>query len=113
MFVFLALFTFSRRGGAKSVTIGWTKLLHHFETMVETTRFVGIYVGESKIILGCLQGGALHGFRNHPQYQGLDSFLVGRTVVQWHPFSFLLVAAPLKMVFPKKGSFVFLGSLNN
>ena len=26
------------------------------------------------------------------------------SVVQWHPFSLVLVAAPLKMVFPKKGS---------
>ena len=35
------------------------------------------------------------------------------SVVQWHPFSpFFLVAAPLTMVFPKKGSLVFPGSLN-
>ena len=33
--------------------------------------------------------------------------------VQWHPFSLFLAAAPLKMVFPKKGSLFFLGSLNN
>ena len=35
-------------------------------------------------------------------------FLTGRqmySVVQWHPFSFFLLAAPQKMVLPKKGSF--------
>ena len=36
------------------------------ETMVETTRFVGVYVGESNHS-GVLNG-ALHGFRNYPQY---------------------------------------------
>ena len=35
------------------------------------------------------------------------------SVVQWHPFSPFLVAAPLKMVFPKKGSRFFAGSPNN
>ena len=35
------------------------------------------------------------------------------SVVQWHPFFFFLVAAPLKMVFPKKGSLFLPGSLNN
>ena len=40
-------------------------ILHHFETM-RNQLFVGIYMGI--IILGFLKGGALHGFRNHPQY---------------------------------------------
>ena len=34
------------------------------------------------------------------------------SVVQWHLLLLFFVAAPLKMVFPKKGSF-FPGSLNN
>ena len=43
------------------------------------------------------------------------SVFLGNLVAQlfsgthWHPFSFFLVAAPLKMVFPKKGSLLFQG----
>ena len=41
-------------------------------------------------------------------------FPLGSSVVQWHPLSFFfLVAAPLRMVFPKKGSLFLPGSLNN
>ena len=45
---------------------GWAKSIsHHLETMLEAITFVDIYVGESVIMPGILNG-AFYGLRNHP-----------------------------------------------
>ena len=45
------------------------KILHHFETMVETIRLVGICVGESNQKSGFLNGGA--GFGHAPRNESM------------------------------------------
>ena len=43
------------------------KILHHFEAMGIHCSFA--FTGESNHSFGFLNGGALHGFRNHPQQE--------------------------------------------
>ena len=50
-------------------------------------------------------------FGSSPETYRLWESILSGAVVQWHPFSLFLVAAPLKMV-PRKGSFFSPGSLN-
>ena len=56
----LATFQATYCGRTKSIS-------HHLETMVETRTFIGIYVGDSNQKPGLLNGGAISGFRSHPQ----------------------------------------------
>ena len=46
------------------------------EARVATARWVGSYVGDSNAKPGFLNGGAISGFRNHPQFYGRPHVLV-------------------------------------